>query len=223
MCQSFRVASPGRPPIVSDEAILERALAAFAASGYDAMSVRALNAELGLSHETISKRFGPKSYLFRATVRYGVDRFVVDLDREIGASPSGTDLERLRGIVRAFMMTASHHPTLGELLHHEGIDEAERAVLVGETGLGDRLAELVALLDRLRVAGIIRETRVRELWFLLQGAVDPLHHTSLSRMFDPFDGPVDPDDLIVRMTDAVMRTMVIGDDIGRGVDESHEN
>jgi len=36
------------------------------------MSVRALNAELGLSHETISKRFGPKLNLFRAAVDYGV-------------------------------------------------------------------------------------------------------------------------------------------------------
>lgn len=215
MCQSFSMPARGRPPIVSDEAILDRALAAFAASGYDAMSVRALNAELGLSHETISKRFGPKSELFRAAVRHGVDRFVVDLDGEIGTSASGTDLGRLRGIVRAFMVTASRHPTLGELLNHEGIDEAARAVLVGETGLGERLSELAALLDRLRTTGTIRETRLRELWFLVQGAVDPLHHRSLSRMFDPFDGPVDPEELIARMTDAVMRTMVIGDEVGR--------
>ncbi|MBU6330238.1 MAG: TetR/AcrR family transcriptional regulator [Acidobacteria bacterium] len=206
---------PGRPPIVSDDVILQQALAAFAASGFDAMSVRALNAQLGLSHETISKRFGPKRDLFRAAVRYGVGRFITDLDAEIELAPPGDDLARLRSTIRGFMVTTSHHSALGELLNNEGIDDDERAVLIGETGLGERLSEVVGLLHRLHAAGVIRQTRLRELWFLLQGAVGALHHQSLSRMFDPFDGPVDPVELIARQTDAVMRTMVIGDDLGR--------
>lgn len=199
---------------MSDEAILEAALAAFAASGYDAMSVRALNAELGLSHETISKRFGPKLDLFRAVVRFGVGRFVDDLDRAIGSREPDDDLERLRGIVGAFMVTTTLHPTLGELLHHEGIDAAARAVLIADTGLGDRLSTVAGLLGRLHAAGRIRKTQLRELWFLAQGAAAPLRFVGLSRMFDPYDGPVEGDELVVRMTDAVMHAMVIGDDDG---------
>ena len=202
----------GRPPLISDEAVLEAALTAFAASGYDAMSVRALNAQLGLSHETISKRFGPKPDLFRAAVRFGVGRFVEDLDREIGPGEPDDDLAQLRGIVAAFMVTTTLHPTLGELLHHEGIDEAARVVLVDETGLGERLTSVAALLYRLHAAGRIRKTHLRELWFLAQGAVAPLRFEALARMFDPYDGPVERDELVVRMTDAVMRTMVVGSD-----------
>jgi len=198
----------GRPPLLSDEVILEKALAAFAASGYAAMSVRGLNAELGLSHETVSKRFGPKSELFRASVGRGVDLFIADFDREMHQGADATDLERLRATVRAFMVASSRHPSLGDLLHHEAIDEAHRMVIVGETGLGERIVETVLMLRRLHEAGIIRETRIRDLWFLAQGAVAPLHFEALSHMFDLFDGPVDADQLIERMTDAIMRSML---------------
>lgn len=209
MCQPIAMPSRGRPPLVSEEAILQGALRAFASSGYEAMSVRALNAELGLSHETISKRFGPKIDLFRAAMRFGVERFVADLDREIEVSGYGDELGRLRSTLRAFMITTSHHPTLGELLHHEGFDDAERAVLLGESGLIDLLTDVAALLDRLHAAGRIRETGLRDLFFLAQGAVAPIRFRSMSRMFDAFDGPVDPDELVDRMTDTLMRSMQV--------------
>ena len=207
MCQPLCVPSRGRPPLYSDEAILKAAFAAFAASGFDAMSVRALNAELGLSHETISKRFGPKLNLFRVAVDYGVGLLIIDLDSELRKVPSGDDLARLQNLVRAFIVATSRNPTLGELLLHEGMDESERARLVSESGLNDRIAEFVGLLRRLHAAGVIRETRMRELWFLLQGAAAPLHFEEFSSMFDPIDGPVEADELIDRMTAAIMRSM----------------
>jgi hypothetical protein len=207
ICQPLGVASRGRPPLISDEAILKAAFAAFAASGFDAMSVRALNAELGLSHETISKRFGPKLNLFRAAVDYGVGLLVIDLDSELRKVPSGDDLARLQSLVRAFIVATSRNPTLGELLLHEGIDESERARLVSESGLSDRIAEVVGLLRRLHDSGVIRETRMRELWFLVQGAAAPLRFAGFSSMFDLIDGPVDADELIDRMTAAIMRSM----------------
>ena len=208
MCQPFRMP---RPPLLSDEAILERAFAAFASAGYDAMSVRALNAELGLSHETISKRFGPKADLFRAAVVYGVAIFIADFDAAVQERPSVDDLERLNAMVRAFMVAISRNPTLGELLHHEGIGEPDRAELMSESGLFERLAELVELLDRLHADGVIRATQLRELWFLMQGAVGPLRFQGLSKMFDQVDGPVDADELIERMSAAIMRGMRVDD------------
>jgi len=113
----------------------------------------------------------------------------------------------LRGFVRAFMVSASRHPTLGELVNHDGIDDAERARLVSETGLHERMMEVVGLLDRLHATGAIRETRLRELWFLIQGAAAPIHFEGFSRMFDPIDGPVGAEELFDRMTAAIMRSM----------------
>lgn len=208
MCQAFRVTGRGRPPLLSDEIILGKALSMFAAAGYEAMSVRALNAELGLSHETVSKRFGPKSELYRAAVTYGAERFIADFDRELAAGGAVDGLARLRATVRAFMIATARHPALGDLLHHHSIGEEQRMTIVGETGLADRIVDTVSLLGHLHDAGAIRETRIRELWFLAHGAAAPLHFRAVSELFDPFDGPLDDDEHIGRMTDAVMRTML---------------
>ena len=199
----------GRPPLQSDETILEAALTAFAASGYSATSVRALNAELELSHETITKRFGSKTELYKAAVNYGLLAFVAEFDREIAVCEPINDLERLRSIVRAFMIAASHHPTLGELLHHEGIGTAERDVLMTEIGLGELMLDVANLMRRLNDDGVIQEMPLRDLWFLIQGSAAPLHFHGLTEMFDPIDGPIDRDRYIERMTDAIMRSMRI--------------
>jgi AcrR family transcriptional regulator len=203
----MKMSNRGRPPLQSNETILEAALTAFATLGYDATSVRALNAELGLSHETITQRFGTKGELYRAAVSHGLRQFVTEFDREIASCHPGDDLDRLRATVRAFMIAASHHPTLGELLHHAGIGEAERNVLMTEIGLGDRMLEVALLLQRLYAASLIRQTKLRELWFLTQGSAAPLHFHELARMFDPLDGPIDRDAHILRMTDAIMRSV----------------
>lgn len=195
----------GRPPLVSDEKILDAALASFATIGYQAMSVRALNAELGLSHETISKRFGPKDQLFRAAVQHGAASFIEDFDRELATAAATTDLDMLRATLRAFMMAVSRHHALGDLLHHDSIDLAQRTTIIDQTGLADRIASTAELLERLQRSGTIRRTGIRELWFLAHGAAAPLHFGSLAAMFDPFDGPLDTAQHIERMTDTIVR------------------
>lgn len=195
----------GRPPLQRDETILDAALASFARLGYDATSVRALNAELGLSHETISQRFGSKAELFRAAVHHGVQQFVVEFDSEIEAQHPTSDLARLRAVVRAFIIATSHHPNLGELLHQSAIPEEDRAALINAIGLDVRIVEVASLLQRLREASAIGDTSMREFWFLAQAGAAPLHFPAVAQMFDPIDGPLDPDRHVDRMVDIVMR------------------
>ena len=199
----------GRPPLLSDETILDAALMAFAASGYAGMSVRGLNAELGLSHETISKRFGPKRDLFRAAVARGVALLICDFDEEVARCAPVGDLERLRATVRGFMVASSRHPAVGDLLHHASIDADHRAVMLSASGFAERIADTVALLGRLQQTGVIRETRIREMWFLAESAVAPLRFPGLAQMFDPFDGPLNPDELIDRMVEALMCSLLV--------------
>ena len=83
----------GRPRLVDDDALLGAALHAFAANGFDAMSVRSLNAELGLSHAAVSQRFGTKEELFAAAVGHGLDLLLSDIDavqRRLLAAAAGT-------------------------------------------------------------------------------------------------------------------------------------
>ena len=209
MCQPFPVTSRGRPPLLDEAVILERALKEFARAGFSAMSVRALNAELGVSHETISKRFGSKTELFQAVVNFGMGKFMEDFIREFDAEAPADDLSLLRATLHAFIVATSRHPSLGELLHHESIGEDQRAVLLGEAGLVDRIADTAALLHRLEIAGVIHETKIREFWFLAQAAAAPLHFPQVSQMFDAFDGPIHPETHLARMTDAIMRSFLV--------------
>ena len=198
----------GRPPLLSDEAILKKALEAFASGGFEAMSVRALNANLGLSHETVSQRFGTKSELFLAAVNYGFQLFINDFNDELTRNDPTSDLEQLRALLRAFMSSTSRHPTLGELLHHVAIDEEQRNVIIGKTGLADQLMNAAELLRRLKSDGVIRDIQLRELWFMAQSAAAPIHFSNVSQMFDLFDGPLDPDEHINRITDTIMRGLL---------------
>ena len=198
----------GRPPLLSDEAILKKALEAFASGGFEAMSVRALNANLGLSHETVSQRFGTKSELFLAAVNYGFQLFINDFNDELTRNNPTSDLEQLRALLRAFMFSTSRHPTLGELLHHLAIDEEQRNVIIGKTGLADQLLNAAELLRRLKSDGVIRDIQLRELWFMAQSAAAPIHFSNVSQMFDLFDGPLDPDEHINRITDTIMRGLL---------------
>jgi AcrR family transcriptional regulator len=198
----------GRPPLLSDEAILKKAMEAFASGGFEAMSVRALNANLGLSHETVSQRFGTKSELFLAAVNYGFQLFINDFNDELTRNAPTSDLEQLRALLRAFMFSTSRHPTLGELLHHVAIDEEQRNVIIGKTGLADQLMNAAELLRRLKSDGVIRDIQLRELWFMAQSAAAPIHFSNVSQMFDLFDGPLDPDEHINRITDTIMRGLL---------------
>lgn len=199
----------GRPPLLSEATILEKAFEAFAAKGFDAMSVRALNAELGLSHEAISRRFGPKSELFRSAVAHGIQKVISDFDDEISRLSPANDLERIRATLRAFMVVSSRHPVLGEMLHHESINEAQREVLIGENGLGGLIADTVEVLRRLHKSGTIRLTKIREIWFLAQGAAEPLRFRQFSQMFDPIDGPMNSDEHIDHMVDVIVRGILV--------------
>ena len=77
----------GRPRLRRDDEILDAALLAFASHGYAGMSLRKLNSELGLSHGTISHRYGSKERLYYAAVDHG---FVQSI---YFAGPEGLNLE----------------------------------------------------------------------------------------------------------------------------------
>src|SRR6202012_4184657 len=73
----------GRPRIRDDDEILRAALHAFAEHGYDGMSLRTLNAEMGLSRGTINQRFGSKEQLCHAAVEHQCRHLSEDLNAEL--------------------------------------------------------------------------------------------------------------------------------------------
>ena len=200
----------GRPRIRQDSEILDAALQAFAAHGYDAMSLRSLNALLGLSHGTISQRFGTKERLFFAAIDHGFATFVADIEQRrrhlVAAIDPADDLSDLRATIRAFLGAAAQRPELGRMMNQEGLASTPRLRYIVDTVIVPVFGVIGDLLARLRADGRIRPVTARGLFFLVgHGAEAPFTLTALSAAFDPLDGPLDPEQHADDMTDLLMR------------------
>src|ERR1700752_1277021 len=89
----------GRPRIRDDDEILRAALHAFAEHGYDGMSLRTLNAEMGLSRGTINQRLRSKEQLWYAAVDHEFRCLTDDLNAELQRRTVPTTI--WRGYARA--------------------------------------------------------------------------------------------------------------------------
>src|SRR3981081_1260716 len=95
MTGPLRRRGPGRPPagmpVPEHGQILERGLEAFAELGYEAVSVRQLNARLGMGHTFIHDRFGSKKAFWTAVVDYAIGRVTQEVGTALGQDQEGQD------------------------------------------------------------------------------------------------------------------------------------
>ena len=199
----------GRPRLYSDDEILDLALQAFASQGYDSVSVRSLNASLGLSHGTISQRFGTKERLYYAAVDHGFTEFVADVEREATVALSEVRnpqaLDQLRATILGFLRSARRRPELGRLMNQEGQEPTERLAHIVDSVLVPMMTTTGTLLNSLRDEGVIRPITSRGLFFLVtHGAEAPFTLTALSDVFDAIDGPLDPEAHSLMMADVLI-------------------
>ncbi|MDQ1488557.1 MAG: TetR/AcrR family transcriptional regulator, partial [Actinomycetota bacterium] len=141
------------PPAPMDE-VLSAALHAFATHGYQGVSVRTLNRELGVSHNLLHQRFGSKLDIWYAAVEWGFGR----LTEELGQALSGaTDpLEQLRRFIRTFVEFSARHPDLQRLVIQEGGSPSERL-----THLLDRYVRPTVAALAPTLVGLVRSHQVR--------------------------------------------------------------
>src|SRR5487761_53972 len=120
---------PGRPPsdapVPGQEQILERGLEAFAELGYEAVSVRQLNARLGMGHTFIHDRFGSKKAFWTAVVDYAIGHVTHEVAAAIDREGED-DLTRLIAAVQAFHRAAADHPHLTRLVDYEAARQSPR-------------------------------------------------------------------------------------------------
>jgi AcrR family transcriptional regulator len=204
----------GRPRIRQDDEILVAALQAFAAQGFDAMSLRSLNSQLGLSHGTISQRFGTKQRLYFAAVDFGFASLLADIvelrQAALETVDSPDDLADLRATIRAFLGAARLRPELGRLMNQEGLYSTVRLQYIVEQVIEPIVANLAGLLERLHQSGRVRPVTARMIFFLVaHGAEAPFTLTALSGAFDVVDGPLDPVQHADDVTDLLMRGIML--------------
>jgi AcrR family transcriptional regulator len=185
----------GRPPVTTDDQIFAIALKAFAARGFEAVSLRDLNRELGASHAMLAKRFRSKDDLWRATVRWAFARHLDALPPP-PAPPStpADDLDYLHEALVAFICSAAAHPDLHRVVAHEGCNESPRVDVLFDEVITPQLAVLDPVLRRCKDHGVIAAVSWREVFFLVATGAAAVHSLApLSRRFDAIDGPLDPD------------------------------
>ncbi|MBV6762309.1 TetR/AcrR family transcriptional regulator [Rhodococcus opacus] len=171
--------------------ILERALTAFATVGYDGMSLRTLNRELGVSHNLIHQRFGSKDELWRAAVDFGFGRMLHHMQGLFDPTLS-EPLEQLRLAIRRFVMFSADNPELVALMNIEGRQDTDRLAYIYDNYIDPGLEGIARLLDHLAEAGVIRPVPLRTFHFLIaHGATAPYSLVSLATKFDPAS-PCDP-------------------------------
>lgn len=176
------------------EQILDAAFRAFATHGYEGVSVRTLNRELGVSHNLIHQRFGSKEGLWYAAV----DRAFGSQVNELATTfdPTLADpLEQLGHTIRHFLHYSAQHPELLGLMNIEGRVDGERLDYIYDNYVAPALAPLGRLLEFLTSQGRIRPISLRALLFLIaHGAAAPFTLTPLARRFDDTD-PLDPTEI----------------------------
>jgi TetR/AcrR family transcriptional regulator len=182
---------PERPrgrPKASDsmpiEDILDKALTMFATVGYDGMSLRTLNRELGVSHNLIYQRFGTKEELWRAAVDFGFGRLMRHMQGLFDPTLSGP-LEQLRLAVHRFVVFSADHPELVALMNIEGRQDTDRLTYIYNAYIEPMLRDVARLLIHLADQGVIRPIPLRTFHFLLaHGATAPHALVPLATKFD---------------------------------------
>lgn len=200
----------GRPRIFEDAAILDAALMAFAAQGFDGMSIRSLNRELGLSHATVNQRFGTKSVLYAAAIEHGFRSLLDDLNAEVAALDIPDDpLEELRRRFRALLVASSRHPHIGRLMNNEGLVDSPRLEKIFRLYIEPAMRVSTRLMARLVDEGRIVDVSERVVFFLLvQGGSMPFTLVGLANRFNESNGPVDPEVLADEVANYLVRGLV---------------
>jgi len=117
--------------LASQETILEAALEAFAQRGYDGVSVRELNRQVGVSHNLVHHYFGSKEALWRAAIDYGLTR-VNEAWRLEDLSPLTDPVEKMKVGLRRFLEVTARSPSVQRIMEYEAAIGGPRLDYIAE-------------------------------------------------------------------------------------------
>jgi len=115
----------------AQETILEAALEAFAQRGYDGVSVRELNRQIGVSHNLVHHYFGSKDALWRAAIDFGLGR-VNDTWRLDDLGPLTDPAEKMKVGLRRFLEVMAHSPAIQRIMEYEAAVGGPRLDYIAE-------------------------------------------------------------------------------------------
>jgi TetR/AcrR family transcriptional regulator len=175
----------GRPPgATGDEtrdSILDAALEAFAASGFEAMSVRELTRRLGVSHNLVHHHFGSKLDLWRAALDYGVGSTAKELIELLSGNVGDPEPRRVMAEGLGIAATVfERRPAVIRMLVHETARPGPRLDYLYDHFLGPLIDQLRRFLTESRDEGV-RDVDLRAASLFVVSAVSaPFAHEALA-------------------------------------------
>lgn len=181
-------------PAAVQETILEAALEAFAQRGYDGVSVRELNRQIGVSHNLAHYYFRSKDALWRAAVDHGL-RPSVDAWSHAPLAPSDDPVEVIEQGLRRFLEVTARSPSVQRIMEHEAavggprMDYLAERYILPYLGSLTRFEETTGIEKRdLSLASIVLLTMSGATAFFTQAALarkiggpEPFSHEGIER------------------------------------------
>jgi TetR/AcrR family transcriptional regulator len=152
-------------------ALLDAALAEFAAHGFEGASTRAIAAAAGTHQPQINYHFDSKDELWREAV----DHLFTRLDDTVGRHlrdipPPIDDRARFARGIRAFVRAAAELPELNRIMVQEATIDSDRLRWIVERHTRPRFEQLVADWRALRATGDVPDVDTVVLYYSLVGA-----------------------------------------------------
>jgi TetR/AcrR family transcriptional regulator len=165
-----RVTRPrGRPPKDAQPApmseIMPAAVEAFSVLGYDGVSLRTVNDQLGVSRNLLYQRFGSKANLWRAVADWAFGPLLAHL--ETADDESDDPMERLRTLVCRFIEYSATRPYLARLATLEGAASTDRLDYLYGNYINPLRSRFLSVFEQLQRAGRIKPIPPEVLFFLV--------------------------------------------------------
>lgn len=184
-----RVARPrGRPrkddQLAPVDQVLAAAIEAFSVHGYNGVSLRTVNDQLGVSRNLLYQRFGSKANLWRAAVDWAFRPLVEHL--ETADDESADPMVRLRVLIRGFIEYSATRPYLARLVVMEGSAASDRLEYLYRTYIEPIQSRFVPVFATLRDQGRIKNISPQVFYFLLtSGGSAPYGQIGLVSLMSP--------------------------------------
>jgi len=167
------------------------AIEAFSVHGYNGVSLRTVNDELGVSRNLLYQRFGSKSNLWRAAVDWAFGPFVAHL--ESIDDESADPMDRLRGFVCGFIEYSATRPYLASLATLEGAAPTDRLDYLYDNYVQSVRSRVLSILEQLGRAGRIKPIPPEVLFFLItSGGTAPFGQAGIAARMEIELDPENP-------------------------------
>ncbi|MFD4552988.1 TetR/AcrR family transcriptional regulator [Streptomyces sp. NPDC058469] len=184
-----RVARPrGRPPkdaqLAPTDQVMAAAIEAFSVHGYNGVSLRTVNDELGVSRNLLYQRFGSKANLWRAAVDWAFRPLV---DYLVAADDESADpMVRLRVLIRNFIEYSATRPHLARIVTLEGAAATDRLDYLYHHYIEPIRSRFIPVFELLNAQGRIKNVPYETFYFLLTSGGSALYgQMALASMMNP--------------------------------------